>query len=289
MIRIHARSLVGGRQASSAAVPSLAPFVKRLLARSELSSSEQQALLELPFRVKQVGRDRDFVALGQMPSHVSCVASGLVGRFEDTAGGKRQITGLYLPGDVPDLGTVVQPSAVSGLQALSPTTILEVSRSALRWLATANPSIMEALWRACAVDAVITGRWVTNIGRRDARSRIAHLICEMAWRSGAHEEGGSVTFRLPMTQTQLANATGLTPIHVNRSLMSLAPVGLRIRAGKVTIEDWDALASTAEFDESYLQVAEPERMCAILRQRPATAQVNDAARSASMCAPVGLV
>jgi CRP-like cAMP-binding protein len=287
MNRIHFPSLVGGRHFPQTELPepTLAPFLNRLLKRSHLTRAEQQALLELPFQVTHVGRDRDFVCQGERPDHVSCVTSGLVARFDQTAIGKRQITALYVPGDVPDLVTVVQPSGGSALQALCPTTILQVPRGALRRLASAHPGIAEAFWRDCAVDSLITAQWVTNVGRRDAQSRIAHLLCEMAYRLEAPNERGAVTFRLPMTQSQLADATGMTPVHVNRSLMSLAQIGLTFRSGRVTIDNWNALVQTAGFDVAYLQVAEAEPSCAILRPRPDASPANQTITSVSLQSP----
>ena len=125
-----------------------------------------------------------------------------------------------------DLHSVVQPEATSALQALSTATILCVPHDAVRRTAVAHPALAEALWRDCMVDASILAQWVVNVGRRDARARIAHVLCEVALRVGAAPAKGEIIFPFPVTQTQLADVTGLTAVHVNRTLQGLRAEGL---------------------------------------------------------------
>jgi CRP-like cAMP-binding protein len=150
----------------------LQPFLTRLNRRSVLSEHEQQVILALPVRVKQVQPNEDFVELGERVDHSCFVAEGLIGRFDQTTRGGRQITALHIRGDMPDLHSVVQPTATSALQALSTSTLLQVPHAALRAVAAAHPAIAEALWRDCMVDSMILAQWVVNVGRRDARSRV---------------------------------------------------------------------------------------------------------------------
>lgn len=234
-------------------------FLDRLTSRSVLSEEEQRAILSLPRTVRQVRTNEDFVRLGE-PVRTSCfVVDGLVGRFDQNSLGARQITALHIPGDMPDLHSVVQSTATSALQALSPTTILRVPHGALRAAAAEYPAIAEALWRDCMVDSMILAQWVVNVGRRDAKSRIAHLLCEMACRYQAEQGLGKVVFNLPMTQAHLADATGLTPVHVNRMLQALREDGVEFRRGTVYISDWHALVAVGDFDAGYLQAdLEPE-------------------------------
>lgn len=231
----------------------LRPFLQRLTDRSVLSESERAEILGLPVRVRQVRTNQDFVALGERVDHATYVVDGLVGRFDQNARGDRQITALHIRGDMPDLHSVVQPTATSALQALTTTTILEIPHAALRQASGAFPAIAEAFWRDCMVDSMILAQWVVNVGRREAKSRIAHLLCEMACRYKAVADSGPVTFALPMTQLQLADATGLTAVHVNRTLKALAEIGTTFVHRKVRIEDWDELTEVGDFDGDYLQ------------------------------------
>lgn len=183
----------------------------------------------------------------------------LVGRFDQNGSGARQITALHIPGDMPDLHSVVQPTATSALQAVATSTIIQIPHSALRQAAAESPAIAEAFWRDCMVDAMILAQWVTNVGRRDARSRLAHLLCEMGCRMKAAPVNNKVTYKLRMTQSHLADACGLTPVHINRTLMGLREMGTSFRGSDVRIDDWAALAAMGDFDRNYLQdQIEPE-------------------------------
>lgn len=231
----------------------LQPFLVRLTSRSILTEQEQQAVLDLPIRVVRYDANRDLVRLGEQVSHACFLAEGLIGRFDQNAKGERQITSLYIAGDMPDLLSVVQPTATSALVALSNATVLHVPHRALRDAMAAYPALAEAFWRDCMVDAMILAQWVVNVGRRNARSRIAHLLCEMGYRYGAGSEAGAAAFRLAMTQNHLADATGLTPVHVNRTLKALSADGVSFRGKSVRIASWDALAEVGDFDSNYLQ------------------------------------
>ena len=180
----------------------------------------------------------------------------------------RQITAMHIPVDMCDLHSVVQPVPTSALQALSVATILRIPHSAIRTVAAHYPAVAEALWRDCMVDAAILCEWVVNVGRRDAKMRIAHLLCEMANRLGAAADGrNDIVFDFPLTQTQLADATALTPVHVNRTLQALRGLGLVDWHQRVVrLPRLDALEELAEFDRDYLQCeVRPEQKMRIAR------------------------
>ena len=230
----------------------LAPFIDRLALRSVLSPGEQDALLALPFDAITIGARRNVTRLGEISSHASFVATGLVGRFGQTASGQRQLTGIHLSGDMADLLSVVRPTGVGALLALTETTILRVPHRALRAAAAQFPAIAEAFWRHCAVDTATLMQWLLNIGRGDAVGRLGHLMCEMAMRFGGEREY-RLQFDFPLTQEQLVDATGITPVHVNRSLRRLRELKLvTICRKRVDIHDWDGLVSLSGFDPDYL-------------------------------------
>lgn len=234
-------------------------FLNRLNSRSVLTAGEQQAILDLPGRAEQIKPNHDFVQLGEPVDHACLVVAGYAGRFGQTSQGKRQITGIYLRGDMADLHSVVQPSPTSALQALSHVTILRIPHIALRAVAARYPAVAEAFWRDCMVDAAIFSQWVINVGRRQAKQRIGHLICELALRIAEGEPSDGMRFDLPVTQAQLAEVTGLTPVHVNRTLMKLRGEGVLewSRSNVVTIADWQTLVGTGDFDPAYLQIGIP--------------------------------
>jgi CRP-like cAMP-binding protein len=212
-------------------------------------------VLDLPGYAEQVRSSRDFVRLGEMLDHSCLIVAGFVGRFDQNSEGVRQITALHIPGDMANLHSVVQPESTSALQALATTTtILRVPHQAVRSAATAFPALAEALWRDCMIDAAILSQWVVNVGRREARARIAHVLCEIAMRLGTAPAKGEILFPFPLTQTHLADATGLTPVHVNRTVQGLRRDGLADVRHNARIPDWKALVKAADFNPDYLQM-----------------------------------
>lgn len=246
--------------------PDLERFLHRLLRRSVLTAEEQQAILNLPAHAEQVRSNRDFVRQGDRTDHSSLVVAGMIARFEQTCEGARQITAIYLPGDMADLHSVVQPTTTSALQALSVSTILKIPHGAIRATASHYPAIAEALWRDCMVDSTVLAEWVVNVGRRNARMRISHIFCEVATRLDVAPAEGDIVFQFPMTQMQLADATGLTSVHVNRTMMGLRRDGIvSVRGQTIWIHDWDQLAEAADFDPEYLQMdVRPEARLRVL-------------------------
>lgn len=234
----------------------LQPFVDRLATHSSLSQEEREAILRLPFRTYKSAAHRDIVRLGEWVDHTCFILNGLVGRFGQNADGARQITALHISGDMADLHSVVLPRGTSALQALAETTVLKVPHAALRAAAARYPAIAEAFWRACSIDAAILSQWVVNVGRRDSRTRVAHLLCEMAVRYGANVNPQG-SYELRMTQNHLADATAMTAVHTNRTLQALRASGLaRLAYGRVEILDWEELRAAGEFDPGYLGAPE---------------------------------
>jgi CRP-like cAMP-binding protein len=230
----------------------LQPFLDRLLTRSILTDVEQQAILSLPTSHMFVRANHQFVREREETAFCCLIASGLVGRVGLTRNGKRQITALHIPGDMADLHSAVRPVGIGGLTAMTDTAILRVPHDAVRRIAAKHPAIAEAFWRDGMVDAAILMEWILNVGQRDAAARLAHIFCEMSLRYGRDREM-LYDYEFAVTQEQLGDATGITGVHVNRSLKSLREQGLvTLKGGRVTITDWGKLARAGEFDPHYL-------------------------------------
>jgi CRP-like cAMP-binding protein len=249
--------------------PDLQRFLDRLNLRSMLTEEERQAVLNLPCHSIEAKANVDFVRLGERVDHVCLVVSGLVGRFSQDRHGRRQITLMHVPGDMADLHSVVQPLSTSALQALSKATVVAIPHVAIRGAAGRYPALAEAFWRDCMIDASILAEWVLNVGQRSARERIAHLFCEMAVRTVAPSSGArDVVIKLPITQDQLAGATGLTGVHVNRMLQGLRSDRLIVSHGRgvICVPDWDKLVAAGDFDPAYLSLnVAPEQRLRIVQ------------------------
>jgi CRP-like cAMP-binding protein len=126
---------------------------------------------------------------------------------------------------------------------------------AIQEIAFTRPAVGRAMWYETLVDGSIFREWTLNVGRRDARTRAAHLLCEFALRLEAAGLGERCNYELPMTQEQLADSLGLTSVHTNRTLMSLGDDGLIERRQRaVQIVDWPGLSQAGDFDPAYLHL-----------------------------------
>jgi len=236
----------------------LARFLHRLRLRSVLTSEEQEAVSNLVGETRSFRPSEDIVSPGERVEHACLVARGLAGRFDQMLDGERQVTSFYISGDMCDLHSVVAPRASWSITALGPVTAVMIPHRQLRELCVRYPSVAVAFWRDGTVDASIFAKWVGNLGRKDAKARIAHIFCEMGVRSEAAGLGSKTSFELPLTQDRLSDAAGLTTVHVNRTLQQMKREALlQFKNRHVDIPDWQALALIAEFDPAYLLLEGP--------------------------------
>jgi CRP-like cAMP-binding protein len=142
------------------------------------------------------------------------------------------------------------------VQSLGPSTVAGVSKEALLDLMAKDAAVRRALWLDSLIDASVFREWVVNVGRRNAKTRIAHLLCELALRLDSARVADGSMFDFPLTQEQIADATGLTAVHTNRTLQALRKDGLiSLAANRLTIRNWKGLADVGDFTERYLHHA----------------------------------
>ena len=231
----------------------LGRFATRLAMLAPLGAQELAAVNALGGSIVQVAARVDLVAPGAQAHYVHFVVEGLIGRFAQFSNGTRQITALHIPGDVADLHAAIRPSAAPALQALVTTTLVRVPLQEMTELARSLPALTEACWAYCAVDVAVLERWAANLGRRTAAQRMAHFLCEVGLRIEQAGRGARRNFALPLTQPQLGDALGLTPVHINRTLKALRGDGLITITGRdFRVHDWDRLAALGDFDPTYL-------------------------------------
>jgi CRP-like cAMP-binding protein len=226
---------------------------KRLNSNFKLGATEQKALSALEMSVREFEPGQYILREGDRPRYCAYLTDGYVYRHKIVGDGGRQIVSIHVPGDFVDVQNILLDYADHNIQALTATTLITVPVDDLMKLAMEHGSINRALWRETLVEASIMREWIANIGRRDARSRTAHMLCEVALRREKAGLGARETFDLPMTQEQLGDALGLTAVHVNRTLKSLENDGLIMRSKRsVTVADWRGLQSVGDFTSNYL-------------------------------------
>jgi CRP-like cAMP-binding protein len=206
---------------------------------------------------------------GSSTTHSTLIISGLAYRHKLTADGSRQIVSIHVPGDFIDLEGALLSVSDHNVQVLTRSEIAIVPSAALRALVDAHPRIARALWVDTLIDGSISREWIVNIGRRDARERVAHIFCEFARRLEVAGLGSANGYELPMTQEQLADSTGLTAVHVNRTLKAMDSEGLIERQKRfVFIPDWGRLRDVAGFSELYLHLDQATGDGAFRSERP---------------------
>jgi CRP-like cAMP-binding protein len=161
---------------------------------------------------------------------------------------------------VVDLQNSMLQVADHSVQMLTESEVAMIPRDAVIALTLANPKIAQAMWIDTLVDGSIFREWILNVGRRQARERLAHLFCEFSLRLRVAGLGEDNAYELPMTQEQLADATGMTAVHINRTIRALEKDGLIERASPraIRIGDWRKLAGAGDFDSSYLHLREDD-------------------------------
>lgn len=233
--------------------PTFELMVRRLERRSPLSEADRQALLRLPHTVRKLPAGGHVVRDGDTADYCCLLLSGFAYRYKISGGGGRQIISIHMAAEFVDLQNSFLRVADTSVQTLTEAEVAVIPHTAIQELALGNPAVARALWIDTLIDASIFREWVVNVGRRDSRARVAHLLCEFALRLEAAGLSRSHRYELPMTQEQLADAVGLTSVHVNRVLKQLGEEGLISRDRRtVTIEDWKRLREAGDFNERYL-------------------------------------
>jgi CRP-like cAMP-binding protein len=234
-------------------------MIRKLESIFPLSEEERHALQGLPVQVTVFGPDQDIVRVGDSPSQCCLLLEGYTCVYKLTAEGKRQIMAMHVPGDIPDLQSLHLKVLDNSVATMTPCTVGFIQHDDLRRVCERYPRITAALWRETLVDASIFREWLLNIGRREAYTRMAHLLCEFLARLKAVELAKDGTFDLPITQAELADCTGTSTVHVNRVLQALRAHGLiRTKGTQITIPDPDRLREAGDFDPLYLHLQQGE-------------------------------
>ena len=233
--------------------PTFQKMVHRLERRSPLDEADREALLGLPHHVKTLPASAHIVRDGEVADYCTLLLSGFAYRYKLTGEGGRQIISFHCAAEFLDTQNSFLGVADHSVQMLTEGELALMPVAILQDLALTRPAIGRALWIDTLIDASIFREWVVNVGRRDSRARVAHLLCEFSLRLEAAGLAKNHQYELPMTQEQLADAVGLTSVHVNRVLKQLAEDGLIRRDRRsVTILDWKRMRDAGDFNERYL-------------------------------------
>jgi len=230
-------------------------LIRKLETHYTLTPEDRQAVLRLPHKRRSLEAQSYLVREGDVPERCAVLLSGYAYRHKLTGEGTRQILSLHIPGEAVDFQNIFLHESDHNVQMLTRGEVAEIPREAIAEAAMNHPGLGRAILVYTLVEASVFREWALNVGRRNAHSRIAHLLCEFAVRFTAQGLEPKDRFELPVTQEQLADATGLTPVHVNRVLKSLQADGLIERNRRViSFPEWHRMRDVADFNMRYLHI-----------------------------------
>ena len=234
------------------------PLIRKLENFSPLSAIDRAVLARATEeRVRYFPAREDVISEGEHPHSVKLFLSGWACRYKQLSDGRRQIVALFLPGDLCDHNVFILRRMDHSIAALTPSTVAELSQQTFERITLNHPRIVQALWWDTLVTAAVQREWTVNLGQRYAIERVANLLCELFLRLRGVGLADTDGFDLPLTQTDLASATGMSAVHVNRTLQGMRARGLlTLKGRRLTILNQSALMSAGSFDAGYLHLRE---------------------------------
>ena len=232
-------------------------LVRRLRSIFPLTEAEVEVLNALPITVKTFGPDQDIVRQGDQPTQVCLVLSGFAAMYKITGPGRRQIMNFYVSGDVPDMHSLHLATMDASIGTLTQATLGFIQHDHVREVCRRQPDLGDGFWKMTLVDSAVFREWIVNVGQRDALVRLGHLLCEIFVRLRVVGLVKDMMCDFPVTQQELADATGISVVHVNRMLQELRGEGLiTLQQRRLKVHDWAALTHLADFDPTYLHLAD---------------------------------
>lgn len=232
------------------------PLIRKLELFTRLSNEDKTALSRLVnARVRQFNPREDIIREGDAPKDVYIFLSGWACRYKQMEDGRRQIIAFFLPGDICDMNVFILREMDHSISTITPVTLAEVSRETFDELTVDHPRVTQAFWWESLVDAAVQREWTVNLGQRTAAERIAHLICELFLRLHSIGLARANTCEWPITQIELADTTGMSSVHVSRTINELRNLGLIVlRDRQLTVSDLPGLMRLAMFNSNYLHL-----------------------------------
>ncbi|WP_372423064.1 Crp/Fnr family transcriptional regulator [Salinarimonas chemoclinalis] len=235
---------------------SVEPIVRRLSAYVALTDEDARLVEELcRERIRRVGPREDVLREGERPHALYVVLDGWAARYKSLEDGRRQVLSFVLPGDLCEQHVLLMPRADHSLGAITSVTVAEIPGARVAAIAAASPRLSTALAWSDLCAQTLQREWTVNLGQRSALERMAHLICELFHRLRAVGLTHGLSYELPATQAMLADATGISAVHVNRTLQELRAAELiTLRGRHMTIHDLEALEAAGLFSPAYLHL-----------------------------------
>lgn len=227
------------------------PFAGRIREAVGLSTADHLALHSLHVVERQLENRELLVGEGDTAAHCTIVLDGFLARSKAMID-REQILSFHISGDFPDLQTIHLRTLDHDVVSIGPSRVGQIAHAELQRVLAESPSLTRVFWRETLIEAAIFREWVCNAAR-EALASVSHLLCEFAARLEAVGLVKDDSFYLPLTQQDVANATGISTVHVNRTLQEMRNRGLiSWEARKVRILDPNRLQLVGDFTPDYL-------------------------------------
>lgn len=234
------------------------PLIRKLEQFRRLSNADKRVLHGMADHVRDYARGQDIISLGERPDHVHLLLDGWAGRYKLLPEGNRHIVAYLIPGDLCDVHIALLDRMDHSIGALSDCRVAIIPLNAINDILNESGNLSRALLWSMLVDEAILREWLVSIGARSAEKRTAHFICEMLLRCRAVGLAEGDSFRMPLTQQEVADTLGLSAVHMNRTLKQLRRRELvRIDGKSMIVEDLECLMAFADFDPLYLHQSQP--------------------------------
>lgn len=230
-------------------------LIRLLSAQGDLSLEDKRAIMAIrmtrrSFAIGQlIGRE------GRPVSNCMILTRGFAAREKTSGEGSRQIVSIHGPGDVLNIQAAFLPIPDCDIRTLEDCEVSLVDAEAIKALATERPAVAHSLLIGAFTDASIAREWILNVGQRDARTRLAHFLCEYLNRISFLGHPADGVYEIRLSQEQIGDATGITAVHVNRMLKSLQAGNLIEQSGRsIRVLDMNALENAGDYNRRYLQL-----------------------------------
>jgi CRP-like cAMP-binding protein len=236
------------------------PLIRYMLVRDDLSTEEIDLLRSMQINPKQVRKGQEMVEAHSWPKSSCLLLRGIAGREMQRSDGKRQISALHFAGDLVDAHAFVQKQIDHAIVAMSDCVVGYIPHTEIRRVIDASPHLMRMFWLGTAIDGAIERAWISCMGRSPAAEHLAHFVCETYLRMKVAGLADNCRMSLDLTQSQIADCTGMSTVHINRSLQEIRGTELLTWEQKdIVIKDWDGLVRFAHFEGTYLNLVKVPR------------------------------
>ncbi|MDP3255358.1 MAG: Crp/Fnr family transcriptional regulator [Bosea sp. (in: a-proteobacteria)] len=231
------------------------PMIQHLSARDDLTELDVQLLRSLPLHVRSYDKGHELVQAQSWPKESCLLVEGIAGRELSKADGTRQISALHFAGEIVDAPSFILKQIDHSVVTLTRCKAAFIPHGEIKRITEASPHLARLLWLGTVVDGSIQRAWIAALGRSDALARLSHVLCEIYLRMRMVGQASGDRFEFGLSQAQLADCLGMSPVHINRSMRELRARGLvDWESHEVVIHDWAELVRTAQFDGTYLNL-----------------------------------